>query len=85
MTWLKAIGTELWGLFVDDGLLVVLSLAWIGAVVLGLRGLWPEGGHRALEAAAFAIGFLLILAESVTRAARRARKKRMSATVVGRR
>ena len=79
MNALKAIAKELWGLFVDDGLLVVLALVWIVAADLVLRNIWPQGAPRMLAAVVFAIGFLVILAESALRAARKGRAKRAAA------
>lgn len=79
MNWLKTIGSELGRLFVDDGLLAVLALAWIAGVGLALRGPWIEGAQSGPAAIVFASGFLIILAESATRAARAARAKSAAA------
>ncbi len=45
MGWLKAIGREALGLFVDDGVFAAAILAWLGVVwlavaVMGLVGGW---------------------------------------------
>lgn len=50
---LKGVAGELWGLFVDDGVLAVLALAWIALaalVVRGQAGPAPSGGLAALFA-----------------------------------
>lgn len=67
MKFLKALFSELFGLFVDDGNLAVLSLVLI-AVVAGLVKLLAV--PALLSAALLLVGCLVILALSVQRAAR---------------
>jgi hypothetical protein len=62
MSWLRAVLSELWGLFVDDGryalaIVIWLLLAWRALPLLGLGGGW--------DALVFAAGLLAILAGSV--------------------
>lgn len=71
MKWLGSIARELWGLFVDDGLLAILALVWIAAVGFAAHALWRTSANHWAPAIVFAGGLLLILAESVTRAARK--------------
>jgi hypothetical protein len=71
MTAIKAVLAELLGLFIDDGALALAAIALIAAVAAavrwaGLPGL--EGGLLIL------FGCLLILAESLARAARAKRR-----------
>ena len=67
MGWFKAIWSEFIGLFVDDGLLAVVILVWIGAAWL----LLPRLGLPAdwLSSILF-IGLAVILLESAVRRAR---------------
>jgi hypothetical protein len=44
MGWLRAIVTEIWGLFVDDVVLAIASLIWIVLVWLGAAWLGPAAG-----------------------------------------
>jgi hypothetical protein len=44
MAWLRAIVTEIWGLFVDDVVLAIASLIWIVLVWLGAAWLGPAAG-----------------------------------------
>jgi hypothetical protein len=44
MAWLRAIVTEIWGLFVDDVVLAIASLIWIALVWLGAAWLGPAAG-----------------------------------------
>ena len=44
MGWLRAIVTEIWGLFVDDVGLAIASLVWIVLVWLGAAWLGPAAG-----------------------------------------
>ena len=68
MRFLNALFSELFGLFVEDGRLAVLSLALIAAVTVLVKLL----AVPALAAAALLlVGCLAILAFSVYRAARR--------------
>lgn len=67
MKWLRTMLTELWGLFVDDGLYAFaivawLLLAWLALPLLGLDGVW--------NALVLAAGLLAILVESALRRAR---------------
>ena len=68
MTVLRLIYEELVGMFIDDGNLALFSLLLIAVVaalveLLGLPALWG--------AAALLVGCIVILADSVRRAARR--------------
>lgn len=68
MTWLKTIWDELIGLFVDDGalaagVLIWLLICWLLLPRAGLPTVWPPFILFA--------GLMLILVESVVRAARR--------------
>lgn len=69
MGWLKAIGSELLGLFVDDVGFAVSILAWVAvcAVILPILGL-----SGAVPALILFAGLLAILVESATRRARKA-------------
>ena len=72
MRWLRAIGGELWSLFVDDLRLAILTLGWIGGVGLLVRE-FPGGElARSLAAVALFCGIAAILLASARRAARRA-------------
>jgi hypothetical protein len=67
MAWLRTIGDELIGLFVDDvafaiGIVVWLLVACLGLPRLGLGGVWP--------AVLLSAGLLVILVESAVRRAR---------------
>jgi hypothetical protein len=68
MSWLKAIVSEIFGLFVDDGAFALAILAWIGAawLVLPRLGVSANWGGVVLFA-----GLAVILAESVNRRSRR--------------
>lgn len=68
MAWLRLIGAELAGLFVDDvgfaiAILVWLLVAALGLPALGLQGAWPG--------ILIFVGLVAILAESALRRARR--------------
>jgi hypothetical protein len=67
MNSLKSIFSELLGLFVDDGSLVLAVIAWVlgGAICLRSQVISPP-----VEAALLFIGILVLLAENVERAAR---------------
>ncbi|TSD90041.1 hypothetical protein FFK22_004355 [Mycobacterium sp. KBS0706] len=71
MSAIKTVLAELLGLFIDDGALALAAIALIAAVAAAVR--WAElpgleGGLLILA------GCLLILAESLTRAARAKRR-----------
>ena len=67
MNWLKGALTELIGLFVDDGSLVMAVIAWaLAGVVCRHAGLLDP----AWEAALLAVGVAALLAENVVRSAR---------------
>lgn len=68
MAWLKSIGAELIGLFVDDFGFAVAILTWLLVVALGLPALGLSGTLSALLLFA---GLIAILAESAMRRARR--------------
>ena len=66
MTWLRGIGSELIGLFVDDGVFALVIVVWLLACGLGLSRL----GLPALAPAMIMfVGLVLILAWSVLRRA----------------
>lgn len=67
MTILKTAFEELIGMFIDDGALALLSLVLIVAVVAGAKMGYVSG---LVAAIALLAGCILILAESVSRAAR---------------
>lgn len=67
MKWLRTMLTELWGLFVDDGLYAFAIVAWLLLAWLALPLLGLGSGWNALV---FAAGLLGILVESVLRRAR---------------
>ena len=60
--------TELWGLFVDDGALALLTLALIGMIVAAIKLL---GVSPLIGGAALLVGYLVILGESVLRHSRK--------------
>jgi hypothetical protein len=68
MRWPKAIVTEIFGLFVDDGAFALAIVIWLGAVwlVLPRLGVPTTWGGIILFA-----GLALILAESAMRRSRR--------------
>jgi hypothetical protein len=68
MTLLRTIFSELWGLFVDDGNLVVAVIAWILADAICLRAHVLE---PVLAAILLPVGIVLLLRETVIRSARR--------------
>ena len=71
MTWLKTAVGEIWGLFVDDGLLAVLAVVWLifaGLAFHNIRGL----GGTTWAAPLFFVGLAAILVISVVRTAQRA-------------
>ncbi|MEO9168377.1 MAG: hypothetical protein ABI230_08240 [Aestuariivirga sp.] len=72
MALLRSILSELFGLFIDDGALALLTLALIAVVVSAIKffGLPPL-----ICGAALLIGYLAILGESIMRYARQRRNK----------
>lgn len=72
MSAIKAVLAELLGLFIDDGALALAAIALIAAVAASVRwaGLPGLGGGLLILA-----GCLLILAESLVRAARARRRE----------
>jgi hypothetical protein len=70
MGWLKAVWTELIGLFVDDGALAVAVLIWLAAAFLVLPRLQLPA---ALPPILLFAGLAAILMESTVRHARRTR------------
>ena len=68
MTRLISILREIFGLFIDDGSLAIAILVWIGIVAFALPVL---GLPEAWRAVTLFVGCALILAENVTRSARR--------------
>ncbi|HEY3911400.1 MAG TPA: hypothetical protein VGM07_16140 [Stellaceae bacterium] len=68
MARVKAIGREIIGLFVEDVWFTVALAVWV-AVVAAARPWWQAA--QPLGAVALFVGFALILADSVVRAARR--------------
>lgn len=70
MLWLKAIWSEFFGLFVDDGHFAIAILAWLLAAGLALPRLGlPPGWPPAILFA----GLVAILVESAARRARHGR------------
>ncbi len=70
MNWFTASARELWGLFVDDGLLAVLALGWVTAAVVIAR-MVPGAAASSWAGGVFAAGLLVLLVASVVRAARK--------------
>ena len=71
MRWMRSVGSELWGLFVEDGSLAAAIVVWLTVVLLGVRRVgW---GTRWGGVALFA-GLALVLIENVLRYARKPRK-----------
>lgn len=71
MTWLKAIWSEFFGLFVDDGSFAVAILLWLAVVWLLLPRLdLPPAASPALLFA----GLVIILLQSAWRRARGSRR-----------
>lgn len=68
MTVLRAIATELLGLFLDDGNLALFTILLV-AVIGGLAVMVPA--HPAVWGALLVVGCLVALAESTLRAGRR--------------
>lgn len=67
MRWFKVTATELFGLFVDDGSLVLAILIWV--ILLAL--LLPQIGiPMVVKGPLLAIGLAVILIESATRRSR---------------
>jgi hypothetical protein len=67
MGWASTASRELIGLFIDDGSLAVVILAWllVGAICIHVFGLPPIAAGVILAA-----GFALLLVENVERTAR---------------
>jgi hypothetical protein len=68
MNWVLAAARDLLGLFVDDGSLAIIVLAWVAIATLAFPAL-PIG--RGWLAVILFAGVALIFAENVLRAARR--------------
>jgi uncharacterized membrane protein len=73
MGWFKTIERELWGLFVDDNLLALLSVVWICVVGFLLHWFFPEVGRDWFGAVVLFWGLAVILIESALRGAHKAR------------
>jgi hypothetical protein len=71
MKWLRTVATELFGLFVDDGRLAILALAWMVVAALLLSNL-PAGSLW--PGLILFAGLALILIDSVTRTTQSVRK-----------
>ena len=69
---LKTIATELIGLFIDDGSLVLAVLVWVLAVAMALRAGFLD---PFMGAALLGIGLGVLLTENVIRSARTAMNK----------
>lgn len=71
MQWLRTVGREIWGLFVDDGSFAAAIVVWLAIVLFGMRraGWGEHWGGVALFA-----GLALVLIENVLRYARHTRK-----------
>jgi len=69
---LKTIATELIGLFIDDGSLVLAVLFWVLAVAMALRAGFLD---PFMGAALLGIGLGVLLTENVIRSARTAMNK----------
>lgn len=66
MRWIKTVGSEIYGLFVDDGSFAVAIIIWVGCAWLVL----PQFGlAMAANAGILFTGLILILLESVLRRA----------------
>ena len=67
MNSLKSVFSELLGLFVDDGSLVLVVIAWVlgGAICLRTQVISPP-----VEAVLLFIGIIVLLGENVARTAR---------------
>jgi hypothetical protein len=68
MRWMGSILREIFGLFVDDGKLATVVLAWIAIVALSLARIFGRGHWTG---PVFFMGIALILIESVLRFANR--------------
>lgn len=71
MSWMRGIGRELWGLFVEDGSFAVAILAWVAITIFLLPAVLPD---RWRGAVAF-IGLAVILVENVFRTSKRLRDR----------
>jgi hypothetical protein len=66
MRWIKTVGSEIYGLFVDDGSFAIAIIIWVGFAWLAL----PRFGlATAANAGILFTGLILILLESVMRRA----------------
>ncbi len=72
MRLLRTILAELWGLFVDDGSLVIAVTAWVLLTAVCLRTHAVDPG---LTAVLLPLGIVALLAEAVIRPARKRRRK----------
>ena len=77
MRWLQRILSEIWGLFVDDGIFAVSILVWLVVVGFAAR-YWHAAGLTVPPwlAITLALGLAAILLESTTRFARKKRSSR---------
>jgi hypothetical protein len=71
MRWLKSIGREILGLFVDDGSFAGAIVVWLILAVAVLPRVAPDAGWSGPTLFA---GLALVLVESVLRYARRKRR-----------
>ena len=71
MGWIKSIGREILGLFVDDGSFAGAIIVWLILTVAVLPRVAPEAGWSGVMLFA---GLVLVLVESVLRYARRKRR-----------
>jgi hypothetical protein len=67
MSWVKTVGAELLGLFVDDGRFAVAILLWLLVAGFALKRMDLSGG---VGAAILFAGLVLILIENAIRSAR---------------
>jgi len=71
MSWLRRVGLELWGLFVEDGSFAAAILLWIVITVFLLPTVLPDNWRGPVTFA----GLGVILIENVVRSAKRLRKR----------
>jgi len=71
VSWLRRVGLELWGLFVEDGSFAAAILLWIVITVLLLPTVLPDNWRGSVMFA----GLGAILVENVIRSAKRLRKR----------
>jgi hypothetical protein len=67
MSLLRTILAELWGLFVDDGSLVIAVMAWVLVTAVCLHNHVIDPGPAAVL---LPLGIVVLLAETVIRSAR---------------